>query len=298
MAQADRQAQDSRESRSTGKTQDVGTARNPRTAQGQEDSRTDSARRQESWNWSAARHLTMDWGSAAILVVALVPALVSLIPGAASLAAPIVSALLAVCVVATMAVAGRPSAEPASPLSMSVFAAIWGVVGIAYGLWDALRLPELMLSQPDRKALARDLALPWLQMTVVALTVLIISGFLFEMLRKERTHLIASLGLIALAGTCAWTASGWVLVSALLSLQTGALGWVLLAISVAVDLLIAFAFQIAVTDLRFRVTKGIDSGHSAGATAIRSINPRGISLAMAMCATGLAGVCVPLFLLI
>jgi hypothetical protein len=257
-----------------------------------------------SRQWSAAHHFTVDWACAAIVALCLIPSLIALIPSAGWVA--VVLAVLFVVAALAGLVVFFPVFEVHSPHSPSVFATIWGIVSVAVALWDVMAAMgcrgfscSAHISAGNAPVSALKPALhTWMIFSIAALTILVIAGFIFEMARRQRIHLIASLGLICLAGVSAWGMSGWIFAPFLLSVHPRSAGWIVLVCTLIIGAIIAACFQVFVSEFRFGITKTIDSHHEGSDVTdlVRRISPRGVSLCAALCATGISGIAVPVLL--
>lgn len=271
-----------------------------------------------SQQWSAAHHLTVDWACAAIAALCLIPSLVALIPSAGLF--PLLLAVLLVVAALAAIVVFFPIFEIHSPHSPSVFAAIWGVISVAAAVWEVLAVmgchgfsctvrptgvgasgadsaKAVIAGIPLKSSLSAAVHV-WMIFSAAALTVLVISGFIFEMARRERIHLIASLSLICLAGVSAWGMSGWIFTPFFIVVGPRSIGWILIVCALVIGLVIAACFQVFVSEFRFGIAKAIDSHHE-GADAedlVARMSPRGVSLCAALCAAGVSGIAVPLLL--
>jgi hypothetical protein len=270
-----------------------------------------------SQQWSAAHHLTVDWACAAIATLCLIPSLIALIPSAGLF--PLLLAVLLVVAALAAIVVFFPIFEIHSPHSPSVFAAIWGVISVAAAVWevlaamgcygfsctphpaDAARSAAASAGSVPVSSLKASLPVAihvWMIFSAAALTVLVISGFIFEMARRERIHLIASLSLICLAGVSAWGMSGWIFTPFFIVVGPRNIGWILIVCALVIGLLVAACFQVFVSEFRFGIAKAIDSHHEGkdAADLVARMSPRGVSLCAALCAAGVSGIAVPVLL--
>lgn len=148
----------------------------------------------------------------------------------------------------------------------------------------ATRVPAARAAFLDRGS--KSLVSSWFWFSAIALAVMLIAGFLFEMLRRDRSTLILSLGACLLFGAAGWCGSGWLFLPILL--MSRSLHFVLLAF------VILFVFAIALlTGVRF-ACEGRESLPAAyGTTCVRSTG-----LVLATASLALLGVMIPILLTI
>lgn len=113
-----------------------------------------------------------------------------------------------------------------------VFCAVTSLAGL---LWPAIALGRLTAYEGGRRVMwpmfggpakadpdtlrlqVEGAAASWLRVSLGVLAALLIAGFLYEMLRRDRSSLILSLGTILLLGTAGWCAGGWLFLPLMLA---------------------------------------------------------------------------------
>ena len=172
------------------------------------------------------------WGvslAASVLPVALW----TLIAGSPAVWAGVLSAIVAVLLVATYATT-LVIPRSLTPQAPRVAAAIMGASSIVAAVW-------CMIADSSDMGLRRGVD-TWFVVTGVGLAALLLACFAFEMARRERARLIESLSTTAMAGVVAWCAGGWVFLTNLV--DAGVLFFI---ISLVVIVLYAFLVHCAVS---------------------------------------------------
>lgn len=172
------------------------------------------------------------WGvslAASVLPVALW----TLIAGSPAVWAGVLSAIVAVLLVATYATT-LVIPRSLTPQAPRVAAAIMGASSIVAAVW-------CMIADSSDMGLRRGVD-TWFVVTGVGLAALLLACFAFEMARRERARLIESLSTTAMAGVVAWCAGGWVFLTNLV--DAGVLFFI---ISLVVIVLFAFLVHCAVS---------------------------------------------------
>lgn len=172
------------------------------------------------------------WGvslAASVLPVALW----TLIAGSPSVWAGVLSAIVAVLLVATYA-ATLVIPRSLTPQAPRVAAAIMGASSIVAAVW-------CMIADSSDMGLRRGVD-TWFAVTGVGLAALLLACFAFEMARRERARLIESLSTTAMAGVVAWCAGGWVFLTNLV--DAGVLFFI---ISLVVIVLFTFLVHCAIS---------------------------------------------------
>lgn len=109
-----------------------------------------------------------------------------------------------VCVALVLVTAWvMPTLEAATPRLPRAIAAIWGCGGA---------VTTLMISLIEKSC--AEVLRAWAAATVIAFVALIATGFIAQMARRVRTHLVFSLTQTVMAAAAAWCASGIVLLPA------------------------------------------------------------------------------------
>ena len=218
----------------------------------------------------------------AIIAVAIIPALLtSLLPETWHMGAPIVAAVFVVITIAAMAWR-MPYMEPETPQTApSIVAGVWGVCGVAASLFAILTM-----SVSGRIAYALVGAVFWWMRAMLwALVALITVIFVTQMLRRDRTHMIASAGELLLVGASSFLMGGWLFVPLLLTAQMPAMAWGLLFIVIFIDIVMMIGF--------IRSAYMLQPGEkSANLDAAR------VGVGLPLLTLGLCGTLIPLFLLV
>lgn len=152
-------------------------------------------------------------------------------------------------------------------------------------LWPLFAGPAL--SRPTLLAKsASATAMVWLRVSAGVLAVMVIAGFLYEMLRRDRSSLILSMGTVLLFGASGWCAGGWLFLPLLLA-----------AFPVRLTLIFAaviFVFALALlTGVRLAcVSPGsLPAGYSLE-------KEREIGFVLAVACLGLLGLMIPVLLVL
>lgn len=218
----------------------------------------------------------------AIVAVAIIPALLtSLLPETWHMGAPIVAAVFVVITIAAMAWR-MPYMEPETPQTApSIVAGVWGVCGVAASLFAILTM-----SVSGRIAYALvEAVFWWMRAMLWALVALITVIFVTQMLRRDRTHMIASAGELLLVGASSFLMGGWLFVPLLLTAQMPAMAWGLLFIVIFIDIVMMIGF--------IRSAYMLQPGEkSANLDAAR------VGVGLPLLTLGLCGTLIPLFLLV
>lgn len=218
----------------------------------------------------------------AIIAVAIIPALLtSLLPETWHMGAPIVAAVFVVITIAAMAWR-MPYMEPETPQTApSIVAGVWGVCGVAASLFAILTM-----SVSGRIAYALvEAVFWWMRAMLWALVALITVIFVTQMLRRDRTHMIASAGELLLVGASSFLMGGWLFVPLLLTAQMPAMAWGLLFIVIFIDIVMMIGF--------IRSAYMLQPGEkSANLDAAR------VGVGLPLLTLGLCGTLIPLFLLV
>ena len=218
----------------------------------------------------------------AIIAVAIIPALLtSLLPETWHMGAPIVAAVFVVITVAAMAWR-MPYMEPETPQTApSIVAGVWGVCGVAASLFAIL---TMSVSGRISYALV-EAVFWWMRAMLWALVALITVIFVTQMLRRDRTHMIASAGSLLLVGASSFLMGGWLFVPLLLTAQMPAMAWGLLFIVIFIDIVMMIGF--------IRSAYMLQPGEkSANLDAAR------VGVGLPLLTLGLCGTLIPLFLLV
>ena len=218
----------------------------------------------------------------AIIAVAIIPALLtSLLPETWHMGAPIVAAVFVVITIAAMAWR-MPYMEPETPQTApSIVAGVWGVCGVAASLFAIL---TMSVSGRISYALV-EAVFWWMRAMLWALVALITVIFVTQMLRRDRTHMIASAGELLLVGASSFLMSGWLFVPLLLTAQMPAMAWGLLFIVIFIDIVMMIGF--------IRSAYMLQPGEkSANLDAAR------VGVGLPLLTLGLCGTLIPLFLLV
>lgn len=158
------------------------------------------------------------------LVLLLAPAAVAASRG---MAADVRILDLLVAAALVVLVAGcSPVLEARTPKAPRWFALLWGLASCACSACALAASPN-----PARSWLAESLA---------ALTTLVVAAFGFEMLRRQRTHLISSLSVVCSMGLAGWLSGGWAFAPASLSASGHLVLSLLVLAAVAVAIRAAF----------------------------------------------------------
>ena len=141
----------------------------------------------------------------AIIAVSIIPALLtSLLLEPWHMGAPIVAAVFVVITIAAMAWR-MPYMEPETPQTApSIVAGVWGVCGVAASLFAIL---TMSVSGRISYALV-EAVFWWMRAMLWALVALITVIFVTQMLRRDRTHMIASAGSLLLVGASSFLMGG------------------------------------------------------------------------------------------
>lgn len=218
----------------------------------------------------------------AIIAVAIIPALLtSLLPETWHMGAPIVAAVFVVITIAAMAWR-MPYMEPETPQTApSIVAGVWGVCGVAASLFAIL---TMSVSGRISYALV-EAVFWWMRAMLWALVALITVIFVTQMLRRDRTHMIASAGELLLVGASSFLMGGWLFVPLLLTAQMPAMAWGLLFIVIFIDIVMMIGF--------IRSAYMLQPGEkSANLDAAR------VGVGLPLLTLGLCGTLIPLFLLV
>ena len=218
----------------------------------------------------------------AIIAVAIIPALLtSLLPETWHMGAPIVAAVFVVITIAAMAWR-MPYMEPETPQTApSIVAGVWGVCGVAASLFAIL---TMSVSGRISYALV-EAVFWWMRAMLWALVALITVIFVTQMLRRDRTHMIASAGELLLVGASSFLMGGWLFVPLLLTAQMPAMAWGLLFIVIFIDIVMMIGF--------IRSAYMLQPGEkSANLDAAR------VGVGLPLLTLGLCGALIPLFLLV
>ena len=166
---------------------------------------------------------------------------------------------LFVAAVLVMLVAGcSPVLEVHTPKAPRWFALLWGLASCVCSAWALAASPNPALS--------------WQAESLAALTTLVVAAFGFEMVRRQRTHLISSLGVVCSMGVAGWLSGGWALASASLSTSRHLVLSLLVLTVIAVA--VRAAFGTAEQQLLQRcpeVTSSVGTGKWALASAALSL---------------------------
>lgn len=218
----------------------------------------------------------------AIIAVAIIPALLtSLLPETWHMGAPIVAAVFVVITIAAMAWR-MPYMEPETPQTApSIVAGVWGVCGVAASLFAIV---TMSVSGRISYALV-EAVFWWMRAMLWALVALITVIFVTQMLRRDRTHMIASAGELLLVGASSFLMGGWLFVPLLLTAQMPAMAWGLLFIVIFIDIVMMIGF--------IRSAYMLQPGEkSANLDAAR------VGVGLPLLTLGLCGTLIPLFLLV
>ncbi len=218
----------------------------------------------------------------AIIAVAIIPALLtSLLSETWHMGAPIVAAVFVVITIAAMAWR-MPYMEPETPQTApSIVAGVWGVCGVAASLFAIL---TMSVSGRISYALV-EAVFWWMRAMLWALVALITVIFVTQMLRRDRTHMIASAGELLLVGASSFLMGGWLFVPLLLTAQMPAMAWGLLFIVIFIDIVMMIGF--------IRSAYMLQPGEkSANLDAAR------VGVGLPLLTLGLCGTLIPLFLLV
>ena len=218
----------------------------------------------------------------AIIAVAIIPALLtSLLPETWHMGAPIVAAVFVVITIAAMAWR-MPYMEPETPQTApSIVASVGGVCGVAASLFAIL---TMSVSGRISYALV-EAVFWWMRAMLWALVALITVIFVTQMLRRDRTHMIASAGELLLVGASSFLMGGWLFVPLLLTAQMPAMAWGLLFIVIFIDIVMMIGF--------IRSAYMLQPGEkSANLDAAR------VGVGLPLLTLGLCGTLIPLFLLV
>ena len=218
----------------------------------------------------------------AIIAAAIIPALhTSLLSETWHMGAPIVAAVFVVITIAAMAWR-MPYMEPETPQTApSIVAGVWGVCGVAASLFAIL---TMSVSGRISYALV-EAVFWWMRAMLWALVALITVIFVTQMLRRDRTHMIASAGELLLVGASSFLMGGWLFVPLLLTAQMPAMAWGLLFIVIFIDIVMMIGF--------IRSAYMLQPGEkSANLDAAR------VGVGLPLLTLGLCGTLIPLFLLV
>lgn len=111
-----------------------------------------------------------------------------------------------------------PILELTTPRMPRVVALIWGIAGA---------LASLVISLIEKSC--ADVFRLWVLTSAIALAALVVAGFVAQMARRARAHLVFSLTQTVMAGAAAWCASGIVLLPAVRAGSWAVAGWTALA---------------------------------------------------------------------
>lgn len=218
----------------------------------------------------------------AIIAVAIIPALLtSLLPETWHMGAPIVAAVFVVITIAAMAWR-MPYMEPETPQTApSIVAGVWGVCGVAASLFAIL---TMSVSGRISYALV-EAVFWWMRAMLWALVALITVIFVTQMLRRDRTHMIASAGELLLVGASSFLMGGWLFVPLLLTAQMPAMAWGLLFIVIFIDIVMMIGF--------IRSAYMLQPGEKSA-----SLDAARVGVGLPLLTLGLCGTLIPLFLLV
>ena len=218
----------------------------------------------------------------AIIAVAIIPALLtSLLPETWHMGAPIVAAVFVVITIAAMAWR-MPYMEPETPQTApSIVAGVWGVCGVAASLFAIL---TMSVSGRISYALV-EAVFWWMRAMLWALVALITVIFVTQMLRRDRTHMIASAGSLLLVGASSFLMGGWLFVPLLLTAQMPAMAWGLLFIVIFIDIVMMIGF--------IRSAYMLQPGEKSA-----SLDAARVGVGLPLLTLGLCGTLIPLFLLV
>ena len=218
----------------------------------------------------------------AIIAVAIIPALLtSLLPETWHMGAPIVAAVFVVITIAAMAWR-MPYMEPETPQTApSIVAGIWGVCGVAASLFAIV---TMSVSGRISYALV-EAVFWWMRAMLWALVALITVIFVTQMLRRDRTHMIASAGELLLVGVSSFLMGGWLFVPLLLTAQMPAMAWGLLFIVIFIDIVMMIGF--------IRSAYMLQPGEKSA-----SLDAARVGVGLPLLTLGLCGTLIPLFLLV
>ena len=218
----------------------------------------------------------------AIIAVAIIPALLtSLLPETWHMGAPIVAAVFVVITIAAMAWR-MPYMEPETPQTApSIVAGIWGVCGVAASLFAIV---TMSVSGRISYALV-EAVFWWMRAMLWALVALITVIFVTQMLRRDRTHMIASAGELLLVGASSFLMGGWLFVPLLLTAQMPAMAWGLLFIVIFIDIVMMIGF--------IRSAYMLQPGEKSA-----SLDAARVGVGLPLLTLGLCGTLIPLFLLV
>lgn len=218
----------------------------------------------------------------AIIAVAIIPALLtSLLPETWHMGAPIVDAVFVVITIAAMAWR-MPYMEPETPQTApSIIAGVWGVCGVAASLFAIL---TMSVSGRISYALV-EAVFWWMRAMLWALVALITVIFVTQMLRRDRTHMIASAGELLLVGASSFLMGGWLFVPLLLTAQMPAMAWGLLFIVIFIDIVMMIGF--------IRSAYMLQPGEKSA-----SLDAARVGVGLPLLTLGLSGTLIPLFLLV
>ena len=218
----------------------------------------------------------------AIIAVAIIPALLtSLLPETWHMGAPIVAAVFVVITIAAMAWR-MPYMEPETPQTApSIVAGVWGVCGVAASLFAIV---TMSVSGRISYALV-EAVFWWMRAMLWALVALITVIFVTQMLRRDRTHMIASAGELLLVGASSFLMGGWLFVPLLLTAQMPAMAWGLLFIVIFIDIVMMIGF--------IRSAYMLQPGEKSA-----SLDAARVGVGLPLLTLGLCGTLIPLFLLV
>lgn len=218
----------------------------------------------------------------AIIAVAIIPALLtSLLPETWHMGAPIVAAVFVVITIAAMAWR-MPYMEPETPQTApSIVAGVWGVCGVAASLFAIV---TMSVSGRISYALV-EAVFWWMRAMLWALVALITVIFVTQMLRRDRTHMIASAGSLLLVGASSFLMGGWLFVPLLLTAQMPAMAWGLLFIVIFIDIVMMIGF--------IRSAYMLQPGEKSA-----SLDAARVGVGLPLLTLGLCGTLIPLFLLV
>ena len=207
--------------------------------------------------------------------------LTSLLPETWHMGAPIVAAVFVVITIAAMAWR-MPYMEPETPQTApSIVASVGGVCGVAASLFAIV---TMSVSGRISYALV-EAVFWWMRAMLWALVALITVIFVTQMLRRDRTHMIASAGELLLVGASSFLMGGWLFVPLLLTAQMPAMAWGLLFIVIFIDIVMMIGF--------IRSAYMLQPGEkSANLDAAR------VGVGLPLLTLGLCGTLIPLFLLV
>lgn len=218
----------------------------------------------------------------AIIAVAIIPALLtSLLPETWHMGAPIVAAVFVVITIAAMAWR-MPYMEPETPQTApSIVAGVWGVCGVVASLFAIV---TMSVSGRISYALV-EAVFWWMRAMLWALVALITVIFVTQMLRRDRTHMIASAGELLLVGASSFLMGGWLFVPLLLTAQMPAMAWGLLFIVIFIDIVMMIGF--------IRSAYMLQPGEKSA-----SLDAARVGVGLPLLTLGLCGTLIPLFLLV